>query len=147
MMQMIKRIFATVLIFFIIIALHSPIYHQHVERNHLLEPLQHTHDISRHSPSDYSVILRGSSTSMAGLSVDFNHTYYYSHFGKNVLRIRRIENNQVQASVLYVINTFDNLSTQLLALKKHSYNQYKSKNYSNNSAKTSSGLSPPIYSA
>ncbi len=144
MMSMIKNSFATVLIFFIIVTLYSPIFHQHVEENHLQEPLGHTHNISLHSPKDYSANSHGSSSSKAVLSDNYNHTHYHSHFGKDLLRVRRIEDQQIQLSFLYALKTFNSLLTQSLALKKYSYNQYKSKNYSSNSAKTSSGLSPPI---
>ncbi len=146
MMRMIKNSFVNVLIFIIIVALYSPIFHQHAKENHPQEPLGHTHNISLHSSSDYSLNSHGSSSSKAVLSDSFSHTHYHSHFGNDLLRIRRIENQQIQSSFLYMLKTFNNLSTQSLALKKYSYNQYKSKYYSRNSAKTSSGLSPPIFS-
>lgn len=133
------------IVFFIVIALHSPIYHQHADDNHQHESLKHTY-IAPHHPNDYSVTSHRTVFPQDGLPEKSQHTHYHSHFEKDLLRTGRIDTKTVKTISVYTFMTSNNVSTHSLALKKHSCDQYKLKYYSNNSAKTSSGLSPPIYS-
>lgn len=134
------------LIFFIVIALHAPIYHQHVDDNHQREPLKHSDYIAPHHPNDYSVNSHRTGFSQDVLPEESHHAHYHSHFDRDLLQTSLLDTKKVKAISVYTFMTFNNLSTHSLALKKHSYDYYKPKYYNNISAKTSSGLSPPIYS-
>jgi hypothetical protein len=133
------------IVFFIVIAIHFPIYHQHVDDHHP-EPLKHTDNIEPHSPNDYSVNSHETILEPDVFTEESHDTHYHSHFEKDFYRTRRIDTNKFKTISVYTIDTFNNLPTHSLTLKKHSYDYYKPKYYSNNYAKTSSGLSPPRFS-
>jgi len=133
------------IVFFIVIALHAPIYHQHVD-NHQHEPLQHTDNIAPHHPNDYSVNSHRTGFSQDVLPEKSHHIHYHAHFEKDILRTNRIDTKKGKTISVYTFMTFNIVSTHSLDLKKHSYDYYKPNYYNNNSAKTFSGLSPPIHS-
>jgi len=141
-----KRTSLNFIIFFIVIALHAPIYHQHIY-NHHSESLKHTDNITPHSLNDYSINSHETIFETETFTEESHTTHYHLHFDQIVYRISRIDTNTVKTISDYTFDAFNNLPTHPFVLKKHSYAYYKTKHYSNNHAKTSSGLSPPIYSS
>lgn len=133
-------------VFFIVIALNAPIYHQHVDDKHKHEPFEDTDNIALHHPNDYSANSHRTGFYEDVAPEESHHAHYHPHFEKDLLRTSRIDTKEVETISVYAFMTFNNLPTYSLALNKHSYDYYKPKYYSNNSAKTFSGLSPPIYS-
>ena len=53
-MLRVKKIYVTFLIFFIVVVLHSPVYHQHIDDYHP-ETTKHNDNVAPHAPNDYSV--------------------------------------------------------------------------------------------
>ena len=145
MMFRYRKSYVTCLILFIVVLLHSPVYHQHVDDHHL-GPLEHTDHSSPHSPNDYSANLHITEFSHEVLPEESHHAHYHLHIKEDFYRSPRIDTNKVKTISVYVFEAFNNLSTNSPTLKKQSYNYYNPKTCSNNCDKTSSGLSPPIYS-
>ena len=132
-------------VFFIVIALNAPIYHQHVD-NHYPKPLKHIDNIASHVHNNDFVNSFETKLEPDFFTEEFHDTHYHLHFEEKIYTIGRIERNKTKTIVVYIFDAFNNLPTHSLALKKQLYDYYKPKYYSNNSAKTFSGLSPPIYS-
>ncbi len=141
-----NKTYYTFVIFLIVIALHSPIYHKHIDENHHHEPIKQTDNIAHHHPNDYSVDSHGTEFSQEVLPAESHHTHYHSHFEKDLLQVTRINTIYSETIAGYTYIAFNNPSTHSLTKRRHSYKQYKSKYYTNTSAKTASGLSPPIIS-
>lgn len=133
-------------IFFIIIALQAPIYHQHVDDNHKHDPLIYADYVASHHPNDYSESIHRTDVFQDALPEKSHHTHNHAHYEKNLVRIIRIDLNRVEAISVYTSDVFNNLPTYALALNKFAFDAYKPKLYSRNYAKTSSGLSPPLFS-
>ncbi len=133
------------LVFFIVILLHSPAYHQHFN-NHYPGALKHADHIAPHSPNDYSVNSHIREYHHEVLPIESHHTYYHLHLKEGFFRSARIDMNKIKTVSVYKLKDFNNLSTHSNTLKKYSYDYYKPRYYSNNYTYKSSGLSPPIYS-
>ncbi len=131
------------LIFFILIALNFPLFHEHIDNHH--EIAKHADNIAHHSLNDYSVNSHKTFSMKEFLPIESHHTHYHSHFEKDFYRTPRIDTNNVKTIYVYTFNSFNNPPTHSLALKRHSYDSYKPESCINNTAKTSSGLSPPIH--
>ena len=140
----VKKTYTCVLIFFIVIVLHSPIYHQHVDDRHP-ESITHTDNIADHSPNDYSLKSHETSLETKVFTEDTHTTHYHLHFEQTIYYIGRVDTSKVKTISGYTFDAFNNLPMQPLAPKKYSYDYYKSIYYSKNYAKTFSGLSPPQF--
>ena len=138
----INKICFNFFVFFIFIALHLPIYHQHTD-NHPPESLKHNNAITSHSPNDYSVNSHETILESEVFTEASHDTHYHSHLEKDFYRTRRIDTNKAKTISVYTFDAFNNLPTHSLALIERSYNYYKTKHYSSSYAKTFSGLSPP----
>ncbi len=131
------------LLFFIVITLQTPIYHQHVNDNHLHDPLKYTDYVAPHHPNDYSINSHRTVVSQNALPEKSHHTHNHAHYEKDLVRTLRIDLNKAKTIPDYTFDAFNNKSNNALALKKFSFDYYMPKYYGNNYAKTSSGLSPP----
>jgi hypothetical protein len=140
-----KKTYLHFLIFFIVIALCFPIYHQHIDNYHP-EPLTPADHVTPHPPNDYSVSSHETILERESLPEGSHHTHYHSHFEKDFYRTRRIDTDKVKTMSVYTFEAFNSLSINSLVLKKQSHDYYNPKYYCNNYAKTSSGLSPPRFS-
>ena len=134
------------LIFAIVIVLNSPIYHQHVDDNHKHDSLIHADYVASHHPNDYSESIHRTDVFQDALPEKSHHTHNHAHYEKNLVRTIRTDSNRVETISVYTFDIFNNLPTCALALNKFSFNSYKPKHHSRNYAKTSSGLSPPLFS-
>ena len=140
-----KKFYVNLLILFIVIALQTPIYHQHVDDNHHSEPDSHTDHIALHHSNDYSIDSHGTDIFQDTLPEKTDHTHNHAHFEKNLFRNTRIEKAAVKTASVYNLVSFDVLSKHVLSFSKPSCNPYALISYSKTYAKTSSGLSPPVY--
>ncbi len=145
--QWFRKTYITFFVYFIIIALQTPIYHQHVADTHRSESVKHTDHIEPHHSNDYSVDVHGKDTFQEALPEDTDHSHNHAHFEKELFRKTRIENIAVNTAFVYGIVVFDNVSKHLLSFSKSSYNPNARISYRKIFAKTSSGLSPPVYSS
>ena len=143
----VRRTSVNLLILFIVISLQTPIYHQHVNDSHHSEPSKHTDHIEPHHSNDYSVGVHGKDTFQDALPEDTDHSHNHAHFEKDLFRKSRIENIAVNTAFVYGIVVFDNVSKHLLSFSKSSYNPNARISYRKIFTKTSSGLSPPVYSS
>ncbi len=143
----VKRLYVNLLILFIVVALQTPIYHQHVDDNHHIEPISHTDHIAPHHSNDYAIDLHGTDIFQNTLPEKTDHTHNHAHFEKDLFRNNRIERAAVKTASVYNPVSFDVLSKHVLSFSKSSYNPYTLISCSKTYAKTSSGLSPPVYSS
>ena len=144
-MLRVRKSYVTVLIFFIVVVLHSPVYHQHIDDYHP-ETTKHNDNVAPHAPNDYSVNSHDSIIEPEYFTEKSHDTHYHLHFEKPFYRYSRIDKNKIKTISFQTLEAFNSLSPNTPALKKHLYAYYKPKHYSNHYAKTFSGLSPPIYS-
>ena len=141
----VKRSFVNLLILFIVIAFQTPIYHQHVNDNHNIEPISHTNHIAPHHSSDYSIDSHGTDIFQDTLPEKTDHTHNHAHFEKDLFRNNRIAKDVVITASVYNPVSLDVLSKHVFSFNQSSYNPYTLTSYSITYAKTSSGLSPPVY--
>lgn len=142
-----RRFYVNLLIGFIVISLLTPIYHQHVDNDHHSESTKHTDHIAPHHSNDYSVDLHGTDIFADSLPEKTDHSHNHAHFEKDLFRKTRIETITAKTTSVYDLVLFDISSKHLLPLSKFLNDPYTTIFYSQNSAKTSSGLSPPVYSS
>ena len=141
-----RKTYITFFVFFITISLHSPIYHQHIDDHHPAQST-HTHNIDSHHPNDYTLTSGKKELIHELLYVDSHQTHYHAHFEKDLYRTNRIFSKIVKIESDIKLLTYNNLSIQSPVSNKYSYHLYTSISYSKTFAKTSSGLSPPVYSS
>lgn len=134
------------LIFFIAITLHAPVYHQHVEDHHP-DQSAHTHSTDSHHPNDYILASHEKVLIHEVLSDKSHHTHYHAHFEKDLYRINRIATKKVKTVFDVTLLTYNNISIQSPISNNYTYYPYNPNFNRKASAKTSSGLSPPIYSS
>ena len=139
-----RRTYVNLLILIIVIALQTPIYHQHVDDTHHSEPVKHTEHIEPHHSNDYSIDVHGTDIFQDALPEETDHSHNHAHFEKDLFRKTRIESITVNTPSVYGIVSFDILSQHAPSLSEFSYISNTAISYSRIFAKTSSGLSPPL---
>jgi len=142
MLHWFRKTYVTLFIFFVVIAFHSPIYHQHVDDHHP-DPLTHTDNIASHNPNDYSANSHKTGFLNEVLPDESHQAHFHAHFEKEFYTTSRIVTKKVKTIYSNAYEAFSSLSTNNLALNKYSYDYYQPQYYSNDFSKTSSGLSPP----
>jgi len=137
--------FVTFLIVFISIALNAPVYHQHGDDHHP-DQSTHTHNIDSHHPNDYTLTSHKKELINEVLPDESHQTHYHAHFEKSLYGINRIVSKIVETVSDVELLPYNNFSNQPPVSIKLTYHPYRSIFYSKTFAKTSSGLSPPVYS-
>ena len=145
--QWFRKTYITFFVFFIIIALQTPIYHQHVADTHHSEPVKHTDHIEPHHSNDYSLDVHGTDFFQDALPEETDHSHNHTHFEKELFRKTRIESITFNTASVYGLVAFDILLQLAPSLSKSSYSPDARISYRKIFAKTSSGLSPPVYSS
>ena len=134
------------LILFIAITLHAPLYHQHVD-DYFSDQSTHMHSIDSHHPNDYTLTSVKKALIHEVFPDESHQTHFHVHFEKDLYRSNRIVSKIVETVSDVKLLTYDNLSIQSPVTSKYTYHPYTSIFYSKTFAKTSSGLSPPVYTS
>ncbi len=139
-----KKILFHILVVATVISLHAPVYHQHVDDYHPA-PIKHSDAVEHHHPGDYSVHSRMTTFLQEVLRDKPHQTHYHLHIDNHTYRNIRIYESKSKAASFQSLVAINSRGANTPVNQIWSYD-YRPIYYSNHSAKTSSGLSPPRYS-